>query len=154
MHGRKAAQYGVIFDMDMTCQLRIVGKNRVVTYLAIMRKMHIGHHPVVVAEPGNAGILHGAKIECAEFPNSIAIANFQSRRFSCILFVLRRCAERSKLENPVVAPDGGVPADNRMRADRSTGANFNMSSDYRVGADFNVCGKLRAGFNNRRWMNF
>ena len=67
--------------MDMTSQLRTVGKNRMASDLAIVSQMHIRHDPVVIPQTGDTFVLNGSQIECAEFPNGIAITDFQFCQF-------------------------------------------------------------------------
>ena len=144
----------MIINVDVPGKLGIVGEDGVIPDLAIVREMHISHHPVVVAETGDAGVLHGTEIERAEFADRIAIADFKPRGLPRILLVLRCCTDRRKLKDAVVAADLGVPADDRMRADRGTRTDFDMCADDSIRTDLDVGCKLCAGFNNCGWMNF
>ena len=74
--------------MHMASQLRIIGKNRVVAHLAVMRQMHIGHDPVVVAHTGHADIAGRANIEGTKLADGVALANDQLARLARILLVL------------------------------------------------------------------
>ena len=113
--------------------------------VTIVGQVDIGHHPVVVAQPRHARVLHGAAIESAEFAYGIAVANFEARWFTGVLLVLRRFAQRDELENPVIAPDARVPGNHRVRTDAAAGADFDVLADYRIGADFHVVGESRTG---------
>ncbi len=100
----------------------------------------VGHDPVVVADAGDADVLHGAAtgIERAEFARiSVAVADFQAGRFTGVLLVLRHRADRAELENHIVAADAGVAFDHGMRADLATGADHDVrTDDCEYGADF------------------
>src|SRR5690606_23877275 len=63
VYGRRSAQYGPVIDVDMTGQLNAVGDDRVIGDLAIVRNVHIGHDPVVVAHAGYADVLRRAGVD-------------------------------------------------------------------------------------------
>jgi hypothetical protein len=88
MYHSETTKNHVIANFYMSGQLRVVGENGVITYLAIMREMHVGHYPVVITYTGNADILCGSQIESAELAYGIVIADLQASRFVCIFFVL------------------------------------------------------------------
>ena len=70
VHARIAAKNCPVVHMHMPGQLRVVGKDRAVTNMAIMGDMHVGHDPVVAADARNAGILSRTEVEGAEFRNN------------------------------------------------------------------------------------
>jgi len=61
--------------------------------------MHIGHDPVMVANARHADILRGAEVEGAELADSVCDRDFQPRRFTGVLLVLRNLAQRTELKN-------------------------------------------------------
>jgi hypothetical protein len=144
----KPPKYCVVTDVHVPGQLRVVGENGVITDLAVVRKMHISHDPVVVAQTRDAGILRRAAIERAEFANRVAITDLEPGRLTCVFLVLRRFAERHELEYAVVAPDAGMAGDDRMRTDAGAGADLDVLADHRISANFDIFGKLRAGMDN------
>ncbi len=122
----------------MARQLRVVGKHGAAADLAIMRNMHIGHDPVVVAEAGDPDILRGAGVEAAEFTNRVAVADLQAGRLAAILLVLRHFAQRTERVDAVVATDARPPGDHHVRADQRIVANFHLLADDRISPDGHV----------------
>ena len=91
MYHGKTAQNNPVVYMHMTRQLRTVGKNRVVTHLAIVRQMDIGHDPVVVAQLGDTCVARRANVERTKFADGVALANDQLTGLAGIFFILRHC---------------------------------------------------------------
>ena len=54
-HG-KTTQNSPVTHMDVASQLGVISKNGVVSYLSIVCQVHVGHEPVVVTDPRDAGI--------------------------------------------------------------------------------------------------
>ena len=106
---REATQNRPIAHMHMASQLGVIGKNGVVTHHAIVRQVHIGHQPVVVADAGHASVPGGTDVEGAELAHGVAVADHQLTGLTGIFFVLRNRAERVELEDAVVPADRGVP---------------------------------------------
>src|SRR5678815_5262121 len=149
----ESAEYRVVADFHVAGELRIIGEYRVVADLAVVCEMHVCHHPVIVTQPRDARILHGAAIESAEFADRIAVADFETRGLAGILLVLRRFAERDELKNAIVAADARVPGDDCMRAHAGTGIDFNVRADHGVRADLDAGGQPRAVVHYRCGMN-
>jgi hypothetical protein len=61
--------------MYMPSQLGIVGKDGVTADLAIVRQMHIGHDPVVIAQTGHPCIAGRTDIKGAKLSDGIAVSN-------------------------------------------------------------------------------
>src|SRR5690606_29093325 len=59
---RHAAQYRPVADMNMTGKLHAVGENGVRAHLAVMRNMHVGHDPVVVAHARHTDVLRRTRV--------------------------------------------------------------------------------------------
>jgi uncharacterized protein (DUF2336 family) len=116
MNHREAAEDGPVANMHMAGELGVVGEDGTVADLAIMRQMHIGHDPVVVAQASDAGILRGAAIEGAELPDRVA-SPISVGRFAGVFLVLRLFADGAELEDAIVAAHAGVPGQHDMGAD-------------------------------------
>src|SRR5688572_15284998 len=106
----------MITNVHMSCQLGAIRENGVIADLAVVCQMHIRHDPVVIAQPGDPGVLYRATVKGAEFAYGIPIADFEPSRLSCIFLVLRRLAQRYELKNPVVTADAGTAGNHRVRA--------------------------------------
>jgi hypothetical protein len=74
--------------MDMTRQLRVIGKSGPVANLAIVRDVNVRHDPVVIAHARNATVLDRTEIECTELANRVPVTNFEAGWFTGVLLVL------------------------------------------------------------------
>ena len=153
MHASKSAQNHPVADFGMSGQRGIVGKNRVVAHHAIVRDVDVGHDPVMRADGGHAAILHRADIEGAELANDVVVTDLQPGRLARIFLVLRRLAERNKMENPVVRAYRGVARDHGMCADRGAGADLDVFANDGVGANLDIIGQPGARGDQRSGMD-
>ena len=138
MHAGETAENCPVIDHHMTGQRGIVGEGYLVADLAIVRDMHVGHDPVVVANRGHAAILHRAQVKGAKLANGVAVADLQTGRFAGIFLVLRHFTQRAELEDAVVAPDTGMAPDHAMRSDDRVVTNLDVRTDDRIGADLDI----------------
>ena len=120
---------GMIADMHMARELGIVGKNRMVADLAIMRQMHISHDPVAVANAGGTRILDGSAIEGAEFTYGVVVADFQTGWLPAIFFVLWCPAYGTKLVNRIAHANPRMRINHNMRSYPCSGANLHLRTD-------------------------
>ena len=129
MHPGIAAENCPVVYMHVPPKLRIVGEDRPVAHLAIVRDMHVGHDPVVVADAGHARVLYGSGVERTVFADGVAVADGQFGRLAAVFFVLRLFAERTELEYPVAATDPRPTGNHHMRADPGVVADFDVLAD-------------------------
>jgi hypothetical protein len=73
----KSGQNYPIANMNVTGKGRIISEDRVAADMAIVRYVHIGHDPVVIAHCRLAVALHRAAANGAELANRIAIPDGQ-----------------------------------------------------------------------------
>lgn len=116
----KSAEHDMVADRHVPCQRSIVGKNRLIADLAVVRYMDVRHNPVVIADPRYGEVLRSADIDRTELAYGVAGANLKPGRFAGIFFILRNFAKRDELKNPVILSDHGVSADHGMRTDSAT----------------------------------
>jgi len=69
-------------------------------------------------------ILHCAAVKCAELTNQIAVTDFQTRRFTRILLILRWTADGRKRMKLIVFTDRGMSIDDDMRTNFRARTNF------------------------------
>jgi hypothetical protein len=119
----------------MSCELGAVSKDGLITDLAVVRQVHVGHDPVIVAHSGHAGISRGANIEGTKLSNGVAVTNYQFARLTLVFFILGDRAQRIELKNAVVFTDGGVAFDDAMRANGRTSANLDVWANDAVRAN-------------------
>ena len=50
-----------VADVHVAGELRVVGEDGVVADLAVVREVHVGHDPVVVADAGDAAVLRACR---------------------------------------------------------------------------------------------
>ena len=125
----EAAHRGPVADLHMARQGGVVGHGDLVAQGAVVRNVHVGHDPVVVADTGHAGILDGAQVEGAELTDGVAVADHQPGGFTRVFFVLRHSAQGVELEDPVVCADAGVAFDHAMCAHGGACADGHMGAD-------------------------
>src|SRR5437868_12562347 len=113
--------------------------------LAIVRDMHVGHDPIVVADRCHATILRRTRIDRAELANSVSVPDFEPRRLAGVFFVLWVAADRGELKDAIVAPDAGSARYVGMRADRRAFTDRHAIFDDRVRSDSHTARKLSAG---------
>ena len=131
----KAADDYPVADMNMTTQRRVIGKNRVISDLAVVRQVNVCKDPVIVAEPSNTGILRGTQIEGAEFANQVSVTDFQPGLLSAIFFVLGGSADRRKRREGIVTTNCRMPVDHHMWSDLGSSADLYVRPDNRVSAN-------------------
>ena len=148
MHQGKSPQNGVITDTHMTGQGGAVGEDGLVSYQAIVGDVHVGHDPVVVADPGYAASLRGAAVEGAVFADDVAVTDLQCAVFARIFFILRRLAEGGELEYLVVPADARGAVYNDVRSYPGAIADLHLRADDGIGAHLNPRPQFRAGINN------
>ena len=153
VHDRETAQDRVVPDADVAGKLCVVGEDRIVANLAVVREVHVGHDPVVVAQAGDGGILRGSAIERAELSDGVAVAYLHRSGLAGIFLVLGRGPNRAERKNPVVRANSGSPVDHNMRSHVGVGAQFHFPADDRIWPDADVRPELRPGMNDRGWMD-
>ena len=75
---------------DVAGELAGVGEDGVVADLAVVRDVHVGHDPVVVAEARDARVLHRAAVDRAVLADRVAVADLDRGGLAGVLLVLRR----------------------------------------------------------------
>src|SRR3569623_1752617 len=149
MYLAEAAKDHVILDHHMAGQRGIVGEDGVVADQAIVSEVHVGHDPIVVADPGDAAALFGAAIEGAEFADDVAVAVLEQSGFATVFLVLRHLAERRELENFIVAADARRAIDDDMRPHLGTGADDHIRADDGERPDVDIRRQLGLGGDDR-----
>ena len=61
---------------------------------AVVRDVHVGQHPVVVADAGDAAAVAGAAVDGDELADRVAVADHQFGALAGVLLVLRIAADR------------------------------------------------------------
>jgi hypothetical protein len=103
-----------------------------------MGHMYVGHKKIIVANSRYTRPVHCAAIKRAVFPHSIPITNHKLGRFTAVVNMLWRFANRTELIDFVISTDSGWPTYNNMRAYPRVIANLDPIADDRKRADFNI----------------
>jgi hypothetical protein len=148
MHQGETTEDGVIFDRDVAGQGSIIGKNGVTANLAIVSNVHVGHDPVVVADPGYAAILHRAATEGAVFTDHIVIAYFQGGGLAGVFFVLGITTDGSEGIDLVVATNVGGARNHCVRTNLTAGTDFYIGADDGEGSNTHVVSEPGGGVDN------
>jgi hypothetical protein len=120
MRSGEPSQDDPIADMNVTGKSRIIGEDGVAADVAIVRYMHIGHDPVVIADRRLTIALHRATTDRAKFANCIAIPNGQRGWLTGVFLILRIVADRCELVNVIVATNNSRTIDNNVTVDSRT----------------------------------
>ena len=118
-----------------------------------MGNVDVGHQQVVAADARDPVAFRRAAMNRYEFPNGIAIADFDAGGFAAVLQILGRESDRGKGKNPVVLADPGVAVDDRMGHHFCAFTEFDVLADQGVRTDRHAAGDLGVGMNNCRGMN-
>lgn len=142
VHARHAAQDRPVAHFHVAGDLRVAREHRVVTDAAIVRDVHIGHDPVVVADGRDADILRRAGMDRGEFADGVAVTDDQPGRLVAVLHVLRTTAHRGEVADAVVAAQRGMALDHGMVTDVRPRIDAHVRADHGEGADFDVRGQF------------
>src|SRR2546430_9785358 len=145
VHERRGAEDRPVADGDMAGELAGVGEHRVAADLAVVREVHVGHDPVVIAHARTAAIQRGAAVDGDALAEGVAVADLDRGVLAAVLLVLRRRAERGEMEDLVVAPDAQSPVEHDVRADPAALADFDLGADHAVGPNAHASGKACGG---------
>jgi len=132
VHHRETTQDHPIIDHHMACELRVVGEDRVIAHLAVVRQMHIGHDPVVVAHRGHGPVARRADVEGAKLADRVAVPNHQLTRLIVVLLVLGHSTQGVELKDSIVAADRGVAFDHAVAGHGGSSTDAHMRADHGV----------------------
>src|SRR6185312_6661462 len=128
VHAGIAGKYRPVADLHVPGQGRIVGEHHVAADLAVMRDVHVGQHPVVVAQAGDAAAAARTAVDGDEFADQVAVADDELGALAGEFLVLWITTERGELGDAVVA------AYARRALDHDVGANDRALADFHFGA--------------------
>ena len=115
MHPGKSAKDGIIIDLHMAGERRIIGKYGMAAHNAIMGNVDIGHDPVIIPQNRFATTMIRSPVDGAILTNDIPVAYFQYVIFVILeFFVLWIIPNRTELEYPVRLADSGRSLDDYL----------------------------------------
>jgi hypothetical protein len=96
----------ITWSSTVTCPASVaaLAKMIVVADDAVVRDVHVGHDPVVVADAGDAAAVRGAAVEGDELADRVAVADDQFGRLAVELLVLRIATEGGARIDVILAP--------------------------------------------------
>src|SRR5690606_9677667 len=150
MDGRQTAQDGPIAYVDMARELDAVGDDGMAADLAVMRNMHIGHDPVVVAQASHAHVLRRPPIDGDVIAYGVAVADLEPGGFVAVFLVLGNAADGAETIEIVVCTYRGVAVDDTMRAHGGARPDHDVITDDAVWPDAYIAGDPGPGGNDRR----
>ena len=139
--------------MNVSGHGRIIGKNIVITNLAIMGHMNIGHDQIATTDSGYTFILNRSTVNGAALTEVVVVADFQAGGFTFVLFILTILTNGSKLENTITFADFGRTFDAGMGMNDSTGVDGHARTDIGERANLHIRGQLSFWINNSLWMD-
>ncbi len=153
MIGRQSAQNGIIAHLDMTGEGGAVGHDDMIADDTVMGNMGICHEQIVAADNGLPGAVAGAAMHGDRLADGVAVTDLQGRFLSLELEILRRCAYRRELVDPVLFPDfGPIANDHVRRNDRPVTYRRAFTND-RIRADLDVFPDFGTRMNDCRLVN-
>src|SRR5512134_788297 len=153
VHQGGAAEDHPVADVHVPRQPAVVGEDAMAADLAVVREMHAGHDPVVVADARDARVARRPAIDGHALADRVAVADLDRRVLARVFLVLRRRADRAELIDAVVAPDARAPVEHHVRADPAALAHLDALADDGVGAHRDAWREPRARVDHGRGMD-
>ncbi len=107
MYRAEAAQIGMVLNLDVAAQSRVVGHDHAVADLTVVRDVDRRHEQAVVTDPGHAAASGRARMHRHMLADLVVATDHQLGRFAAILEVLRPMAETGEREDPTAVAQGG-----------------------------------------------
>jgi hypothetical protein len=137
MNTGQAADNRVIFHMDMAGQIGRIDHDDMMTQLAVVSDMTIGHNQVMVAHDRDPDIRHRCAMDRDKFPNGIIISDHDPGGLPSELQVLGLNTDRSKLKDTASLADIGMGLNDYMGTDDGIFPDMDIRTDNRIGTNFN-----------------
>src|SRR6185503_8913039 len=142
-----------VADHHVPGELRAVGEDGVAADLAVVRKVGIGHQPVVVAESRHHDVLDRAAVDGHVLADGVAVADLDRSVLAGVFLVLRLPAERREGEDPVFPADAHRPLQHDMRADRRLLADLHARADDGIRPHAHAAAEPRLRIDDRGGVN-
>ena len=153
VHDGERAKHHEVVDGHVAGEGRAVGHHRARADLAVVRDVHVGHDPVVVADPGDSAPARRPAVEGAVLADDVAVADLEPGRAPVVLLVLGVAADGHEGMEVVVGAEAGRPLHHRVRVDAGAVAHLHVVSHHRIGAHHDFGAEPRPGRDDRRRMN-
>ena len=88
-----------------------IGKDAVIAHHAVVGDVTVGHHQVVVADPGDATALHSPTSDRGELSERVVLTDLESRRLAVVLEILRIAPQRCMRVDLCARADDSGPGD-------------------------------------------
>src|SRR5579883_317996 len=147
MHGRQATENDPIADLHVPAQGDAVGEDRVASHEAVVRDMRVGHEEIIIADAGDALVVHGAAVDRAALAKDVAVTDLEASRLAPIFLVLWRISDGGERVNPVLGTDRGRTIDDDVGSDDRAPTDANLRADHAEGTH----GDLRRQLRSRRY---
>src|SRR5436190_15211904 len=134
VHQRGRTEDRPVADDDVAGELAGVGENGLVADLAVVREVHVGHDPVLVAQPRDAGIERRAAVDGHVLADGVVVADLHAGVLAGVFLVLRRRAKRGEVEDLVAAADLQAAVEHHVRDDPGAIGDFDRVADVAVRA--------------------
>src|SRR5262245_56612377 len=145
-----SAKDNMVTDRHVPAENRIVGKNNVISDLAVVPDMRAHHEKTPAANFSNATIVLSASAHGYVFADVTFGTDDQTGRPSTVSKRLRRRPKRRKRVNDRSWPDCGVTGQIDVSNEAATVANTDVCADRTVRTDQDIFSDRRPGFDPRR----
>ena len=135
VHPGPGADVGEILDRHVAAECRHIAENRVVSHVAVVSDVHVGHEHIAVADFGDPAAAAGAAVNGHELAENVLLADDEARFFAAKLQVLRNEADRRERKHLSAVANLGPAVDDGRCPDGAVGADPHPGADERAGAD-------------------
>ena len=103
-----------IVNGDVSGQHDLVGNDRIVVQVAVVRDVGSDHEQVPVTDPRHPATASGAAMNGHMLPDLVVVPDFAGRLLTCVLAILRVDADHGVRIEAISPPDDGVLLDRDM----------------------------------------
>lgn len=138
VHGAVPAQVDMVFNMNVSGELRVVSNDAVASDPTIMSDVDAHEEQVVVCDLGDSAAVARAGMHRHHLAEHVAFPDDQPRPLALIFEILRLRTQDSLWEHLAFLAQEGFPDDSGLVVQPATIAQHNVRSDDAIRADLDV----------------
>ena len=142
-----------VLEVDMACELHVVGQDAIVADHTVVCEMHADQEAIVRADAGHAPADLGAGMNGDLLAKDVPITDRQPRGLALVLDILRALADHRARKELVALATGGVAGDRHVVVQHAVVPQRDTGCDATVRADGHVRRELSLGIDMCGWVN-